>query len=287
MSPWVTTASPAGTATRLEAAGELLDGGQRQGVEHRHPLEQPDVHVEDVDGPVQAPQSPPATATARTGHTSPIAISAAATPNQLDHRRGEDRPQPDRHRDEALQHAEDARQHRVGSQPADEGEPGDVDQRVADADEGEQEQRRRLLREDADERDGQSPQRDPDREPDAQPAGADQQRRAERAEHRADADGRHERADARVAGAEQLDRDHDGEHGQRAAGQRLRCGQAEDELQITTLRDRSDALDRLLEQVGATRRRGARRGVVPDPQQQERPPRTRPRPRPRTRRTRR
>ena len=101
-------------------------------------------------------------ATARTGQTSPIDDQRGRDAEPRDHRRGGDRPDPDGHRDQALQHPEDAGQHRVGGQPAEQREPGDVDQRVADADEGQQDQRRRLLREDADQRDRQAPQRDPD-----------------------------------------------------------------------------------------------------------------------------
>ena len=153
---------------------------------------------------------------------------------------------------------------------ADQREPGDVDQRVADADERQQEQRRSLLREDADEGERQSPQADPDREPCAQSAGPDQERGAERPEHRAHPDRGHQGADAGIAGAEQLDRDHHREHGQRAAGQGLRCRESDDERQVAILRDRANALGRLSHAGWAARRAAARRGVVAEPQQQKR-----------------
>ena len=122
-----------------------------------------------------------------------------AGPDALDHPGRGDRADPDGHRDQALQHPEDPGQHLVGRQPAEQGEAGDVDQRVADADEGEEDERRALLRHDADERERQPPQGDPDGEPRAEASGADEQRGRQRAEHGAHADGRHQRADPGLA----------------------------------------------------------------------------------------
>ena len=113
--------------------------------------------------------------TARKGQSSPIAIRAAGMPNHAIMADARTAPDADRHGDKTLQHAEDARQYDVGGQSADESEPGDVDQSVADADEREEEQRRRLMGKDADQCEGQPPQCDADREPHAQPARSHQE----------------------------------------------------------------------------------------------------------------
>ena len=53
------------------------------------------------------------------------------------------------------------------------------------------------------------------------PPAPDQPEREDRAEHATGADGRVEDADAGVARVQEVDRDHDGEHGQAAARERL------------------------------------------------------------------
>ena len=91
-------------------------------------------------------------------------------------------------------------------------------------------------------------------------------------EHRTRPDGGGEDADARLAGPQQVDGDHDGEHGQRAAGERLRGGQPHDQGEVAVPADGADALGRRAEQAGLGRRGGTRRRVVAQPQQQGRGP---------------
>ena len=113
---------------------------------------------------------------------------------------------------------------------------------------------------DGDEGERKSPQADPDGEPGAQSPRPDEERRRERPEHRAHPDRGHQGADARLAGAQQLDRDHHGEHGERAPRQGLRRRETEDEGQVAVLHDRADTLGRLparLGRLGAGGRGGA------------------------------
>ena len=81
-------------------------------------------------------------------------------------------------------------------------EADDVDQGVADADQAEQHDRRRLLGSEADHPQRGPEQRDPDAEPGGEPAAADERERDDRPEQAAGADGGVEHADAGVAGVE-------------------------------------------------------------------------------------
>ena len=48
-----------GHCDRFQAAGELFHGGQRQGVQHAHGLQQPNIPIADTDGSVQSSQPVP------------------------------------------------------------------------------------------------------------------------------------------------------------------------------------------------------------------------------------
>ena len=108
----------------------------------------------------------------------------------VDHQRGEDRAEPDGPDEDALDHAENARQHLVGHGALQERQGGDVDDRVPDADDREQDQRDRRLREDADQRDRESPEDQAEPEVGGQSLPADESERRDRAEQAADPDRR-------------------------------------------------------------------------------------------------
>ena len=106
-------------------------------------------------------------------------------------------------------------------EPSQQREATDVDQSVADADQAEQDDRRRLLGNDADHGQRRAEQRYADAEPGGEPATANQPERDDRPEHATGSDGRVQDADARISRVEQVDRDHHREDGQAAARERL------------------------------------------------------------------
>ena len=161
----------------------------------------------------------------------------------LDEDRREQAAERDPERQDRLEAGEHAREDGLVRHPGQDREPADVDQRVADADQAEQHDRRRLLRDGADERERRAEQRDPDPEPGGEPAAPDQREGEERAEHAARADGRVQDADARVARVEQVDREDDGEHGQAPARERLDDPEPRDQRQRAIARDGREALD--------------------------------------------
>ena len=168
-----------------------------------------------------------------------------ADAEQLDDQRREQAAGRHAEREDRLEAREHARQDGLVGQPGEQREAADVDQRVADADHAEQDDRRRLLGNDADQGQRRAEQRDADAEPAGEPAAPDQPEREERAEHAAGADGRVQDADARIARVQELDRDDDGEHGQAAARERLHDPEPRDQREPAIGRDRREALEHL------------------------------------------
>jgi hypothetical protein len=172
-------------------------------------------------------------AAAATGYRRPTATSAVRTPAASTTSAATITPCPHRQGDRTLQDAEHPRQHVVGGGPAPQREASDVDQRVAHADAGQQDQRRGLGRDGADERHRQPAQGHAQGEPGVQGARADQQGRGGGAQHGARPDGGVQRADARLTGPREVDGDDDGEHRRRSPGERLRRREADDEREVT------------------------------------------------------
>ena len=104
-----------------------------------------------------------------------------------DHRRDQ-AADGDPKRQDRLEAGEHPSQHGLVRQPGQHREAADVDQRVADADEAEQDDRRHPLGDDADERQRRPEQRDADPEPGGESTAPDQHEREERAEHAAGPD---------------------------------------------------------------------------------------------------
>ena len=155
------------------------------------------------------------------GAMRPIATSASANAEQLDDQRREQAAGRDPEREDRLEAREHAREDGLVRQPGQHREAADVDQRVADADHAEQDDRRCLLGNDADQRQRRTEQRDADAEPAGESATSDQPERQDRAEHATCSDGRIQDTDARISRVEEVDRNHHGEHGQAAARERL------------------------------------------------------------------
>jgi hypothetical protein len=144
-----------------------------------------------------------------------------ANAEQLDDQRREQATGRDPEREDRLERREHAREDGLVRQPGQHREAADVDQRVADADQTKQEERRCQFRNDADQGQRRTEQRDADAEPAGEPATSDQPERQDRAEHATCSNGGIQDTDARISRVEEVNRNHHGEHGQAAARERL------------------------------------------------------------------
>ena len=146
--------------------------------------------------------------------------------------------------------------------------PPDVDQSVADADHAEQHDRRRLLRNDADQDQRRPEQRYADAEPGGEPASSDQPECEERPEQPTRSDGRVQDADARISGIQEIDGDHHRKHGQAAPRERLHNSESRNQCEPAIARDRGES-----RQDPATGVRGgrfrSRRRVIRKPHDQQ------------------
>ena len=131
------------------------------------------------------------------GASSPITTRAGRTPSRSTTSGVDEAPGRDAEREDRLEAGEHARQDGLVGQAGEQREAADVDQRVADADDAEQHDRRRLLGDGADEDQRRAEERDADAEPEREPAAPDEAEGEQRAEHPAGADGRGQDADAR------------------------------------------------------------------------------------------
>ena len=125
---------------------------------------------------------------------------------------------------EHLDHAEDASHNVVGDGALNEGQAGDVDERVPDSHDRERDDGDGdvLPQADGDERNPRDDESDEERRAESPRSG--ERQRADRSDEGADADRGVEIADARVAEVEQLERSHDDEHLERSEHRRL-CGE--------------------------------------------------------------
>ena len=176
-----------------------------------------------------------------------------------EHRRGH-RAEPDTGGDERLEDPEHPGEHRVRRHAHRQREERHVGDRVAQTDDREQGQRQPLPGHGADQHERQAPQHQRQREPRAEVAAADEQRDAERPDHATGADGGPQRRDPRVAGPQQLERQHDHQHVQSAAHERLGEPEPEDQPQVAVAGRRPQPLDGVVDQgtaCAAGRRRVA------------------------------
>ncbi len=224
----------------LEPGAELFDRRRRERAEHGDRPQDLDVRVADAHPRVEPAQRRPAG-----GHgerrQEADRDEREANAEHVDDERREQAADRDPERQDRLEAREHARQDGLVRQPGQHREAADVDQRVADADQAEQDDRRRLLGNDADQRQRRAEQRDPDAEPAGESATPDQPEREDRAEHAAGADRRVQDTDARISRVQQVDRDDDGEHGQAAARERLHHPEHRDQRQRAISRDGREA----------------------------------------------
>ncbi len=146
-------------------------------------------------------------------------------------RRGDRRTDGERCEDEAFEHAEDAAEHLVGGRPLQERHAGDVDERVADADDREEDERKAEVRPRGDERHRHAPEEHAETEVGGEALAPCERCDRERAEHAADAERRVQPPDAAVAGVEQPQRDDDDKHLEDAGDEGLRTVEADDDAQ--------------------------------------------------------
>ena len=169
----------------------------------------------------------------------------------MDQRRREHGAERDRRVEEAVQHAEDARQHLARRPALQDREAADVADDVREADQPERDQRRGGGRDPAQQQQRAARAGDGDPEGGRQAPVPDEPERGEPADHPADPDGRVQVADAARAEVEQLQgRDRD-QHAEGAVHERLRREEPDDEAQPRVARDRAEAGRRLLGQVRA------------------------------------
>ncbi len=159
----------------------------------------------------------------------------------VEQQRCHQRTEPDREQEEALEHTEDAREHVLWSRALHQGHSRDVDERVPDADEGEQDEDGRLVRPHRDERDRDSPDEDPDPEVRCEATPPDQRRRGQRADQASDADRRVEETDSRLPCVEQLERDDHDQDVQHPVDERLRTEEPDQQPQPTFAHNRPEA----------------------------------------------
>ena len=156
-----------------------------------------------------------------TGRVRPGEHDRRSRADEVEQRRGEDRAGADRRQHDALEHAEQAPDHPRRRRPLQQGDRGDVDDGVARADAGEQNQDEHGAPGDSDEGDPDPPHQHPERERERQAPPGGQRRGRHAAEDAADAERRVEVAHSGVADVEHLQREHHREHRHRARHQRL------------------------------------------------------------------
>ena len=140
----------------------------------------------------------------------------------------------------------------------------------ADAHDGDQREVEQLPGDGPHRDDGQAPQGEGQGEPGAEVAAPDEQRRAERAEEPADAEGCGQGGHPAVVGAEQVEGDDHDEDVERPPHDGLGEAEAEHEAQVAVRGDHTHALDRVLRDP-ASRAGDGRRGIGGDAEQRDHP----------------
>ena len=204
----------------LEPGAELFDRCRRERTQHADSTQDLDVRIANAHPCIEPAQRGPAGGHGQRRHEADR-DEREANAEQLDDQRREQAAGRDPEREDRLEAREHAREDGLVRQPGQQREAADVDQRVADADQAEQDDRRCQLGNDADQSQRRTEQRDADAEPAGESATSDQPERQDRAEHATCADGRIQDTDARISRVEEVDRNHHGEHGQAAARERL------------------------------------------------------------------
>ena len=172
-----------------------------------------------------------------------------ADADRVDQNRRQHRAEPDRADEDHLEHAEDATDHVRRRGPLEQRQPGDVDERVAEAEHAERDERNPGLRPDADRSQGRAPEQDPDPEVRGETLAADQRERRQRADDPADPGSRVQEADAGVSPLQQVERGDDDEHAERTGDHGLGAEyRAIDDAQPPFDRDRLEACGRVAQE---------------------------------------
>ena len=182
----------------LEPGAELLDRCRRERTQHADSTQDLDVRIAHAHPYIEPAQRGPAGGHGQRRHEADR-DEREANAEQLDDQRRQQAAGRDPEREDRLEAREHAREDGLVRQPGQHREAADVDQRVADADQAEQDDRRCLLRNDADQGQRRAEQRDADAEPAGESATSDQPERQDRAEHATGADGRVQDTDARIS----------------------------------------------------------------------------------------
>lgn len=176
---------------------------------------------------------------------------------------------PDAGDREGLEDGEDAAQNGIRDAALDERVAGDVEDRVAEADEPEAHRCEPGLRPHGDQGDRSAPKDQPELEGARQPVAVDEKHGPDRPDHSARAERGVQVADARVADEHELDRDDHDDHVEEASDQGLARKQAYEQTRVLLLRERPNARE-VLGQPGSSRFNGASRDRRRDPGDQER-----------------
>ena len=167
--------------------------------------------------------------TQTTGVTAPTATSAPRAPSTPIATGARIAPRPTARAPEALQDAEDPRQHLVGGHPGQQGERRDVDQGVPDADDAGCQQGDQPVRQEAHDGERGSPQDDREAEPSGHRPAPHEPGAGEAAEERSDPDRAGQHPDVGLRAAEQVDRDDDDEDREGPSDRRLQDHEPHDD----------------------------------------------------------
>ena len=222
-----------------EAPRDLLLRGQRQRREHRDAVEQRELGRRWGGGGVDSAQSTPRQEHER-GQERPGGDQRAPDSKPADQGRRGDRTDAHSRRRSAEHHAEDAAEEIVADQALQDGLAGDVLDRVPDADHRQQEQRRHPVGDRCDERNGDSPEQQADGERDRQ-LPTHERHRGESADEGSRSDRAGEEADPPSSRMEEPEGDDDGQHVQRAADDRLRDEERNDQTRVWLARQQPEA----------------------------------------------
>ena len=193
------------------------------------------------------------------GQDDPARHERAADAERGDKERGEQRAQPDRADEDALEQAEHPRQHLVGDRPLQQRDRGEVDDRHAGSEHGEQQRASAAVPGIAATRMIGAPQStSPSPKSEAIRRRPSSAAATQRADDPARADRAVEDPDPRVAEIEQLQRGDDDEHVQRARDEVLGAVEPDDEPKPRIGVDRADARERVGESVADARARRRR-----------------------------
>ena len=157
------------------------------------------------------------------GRIAPADDQRAAGPDPRDEDRRDEPAERRTSVGDAVDEPEDGDPRCVRGHPLDEGEPGDIDEGIADADGDHGAEGHDRIDDEADHRDRRTPARERDRERRTKALATCERDRGDRPEQPAQTHRRVERSHARIAQAEQLDGRDDDEDRQQATDERLQA----------------------------------------------------------------